>query len=72
MDQKYISMLWRFVRVFLSSFFVSASILLANVTQENLIDWKRWGAAVLMAGMVGGISALGKFIRDEFGVKLPL
>jgi len=66
--------LWRFVRVFLSSFLVSASLLMVNVTQDDLINWKRWLVAVLIAGMTGGVSAIGKFIRDTFPSvdKLPL
>jgi hypothetical protein len=72
------SALWRFVRVFLSSFLVSASLLMVNVTQDDLLNWKRWAAAVIVAGMTGAVSAVGKFIRDEFGTgdnavsKLPL
>jgi hypothetical protein len=68
------SMVWRFVRVFLSSFLVSAAVLMTNVTKEDLANFDKWLLVVITAGLIGGISALGKFIRDEFPSisKLPL
>lgn len=62
---------WRFIRVFISAFLVSGSVVLANATPETLSTWDNFRNMLvfpfLLAGGIAGINAVGKLIRDLFG-----
>jgi hypothetical protein len=65
--------LWRFLRVFVASFAVGASVVLSQANETMFITWESlWKLLVVpacLAGSTAGVSALGKLLREYFGDK---
>lgn len=51
----------RFFKMFLIGGFGSMVVYLANNPVTDLLAWKSWGAALVSAFLIGGISALEKW-----------
>ncbi len=62
---------WRFARVFISAFLVTGSMVLINVGAEAFTSWENFRNLLaypfLLSGVVAGVNAIGKLIRDIFG-----
>ena len=62
---------WRFVRVFVSSFLFTGSMVLVNAQPESLASWSNFlntlALPFLLSGGIAGINAVGKLLRDTFG-----
>lgn len=62
---------WRFTRIFISAFLVTGSVVLINVGAEAFTSWENFKNLLaypfLLSGVVAGINAIGKLIRDIFG-----
>ena len=62
--------LWRFLRVFIASFVVGASVVLTQANEIMFINfeniWKLLIVPACLAGSTAGISALGKLLREYF------
>jgi len=62
---------WRFLRVFISAFLFTGSMVLINAKPEVLSSWSNFLNTLvlpfLLAGGVAGINAVGKLLRDLFG-----
>lgn len=64
---------WRFLRVFVSAFLFTGSMVLINAQPETLGSWNKFFNTLvlpfLLAGGVAGINAVGKLLRDLFGTE---
>lgn len=62
---------WRFLRVFISAFFVTGSVVLINTGAEAFASWENFKTLLaypfLLSGLVAGVNAVGKLLRDIFG-----
>lgn len=62
---------WRFIRVFVSAFLATGSIILANVGMEAVSSWQNFRELLIipfiLGGLIAGINALGKLLREMFG-----
>lgn len=62
---------WRFIRVFVSSFLFTGSMVLVNAQPEALTSWSNFlntlALPFLLSGGIAGINAVGKLLRDTFG-----
>lgn len=62
---------WRFIRVFISAFLATGSIILANVGMEAVSSWQNFKELLIipfiLGGLIAGINALGKLLREMFG-----
>lgn len=63
--------LWRFGRIFISSFLFTGSLVLVNAQPEALTSWDRFLNTLvlpfILSGGIAGINAVGKLLRDTFG-----
>ncbi|MBP9781062.1 hypothetical protein KBC89_00210 [Candidatus Woesebacteria bacterium] len=64
---------WRFLRVFVSAFLFTGSMVLINARPEMLSNWSNFLNTLvlpfLLAGGVAGLNAVGKLLRDLFGTE---
>ncbi len=64
---------WRFLRVFISAFLFTGSMVLINAQPEMLGSWNKFLNTLvlpfLLAGGVAGINSVGKLLRDLFGTE---
>ncbi len=64
---------WRFLRVFISAFLFTGSMVFINARPEMLSSWNNFLNTLvlpfLLAGGVAGINAVGKLLRDLFGTE---
>jgi len=62
---------WRFIRVFVSAFLATGSIILANVGMEAVSSWQNFRELLIipfiLGGLIAGINALGKLLRKMNG-----
>jgi hypothetical protein len=62
---------WRFVRIFISSFLFTGSLVLVNAQPQSLASWGSIQNTLVMpflvSGGIAGINAVGKLVRDIFG-----
>lgn len=62
---------WRFVRIFISAFLFTGSLILINAGTESLSSWDNFLNSLvlpfLISGGIAGINAVGKLLRDLFG-----
>jgi len=63
---EYKKMLWGAFRAFVAGFLSALATFLLTVNEENLLDKDWWLRIVLTGSLVGGIIALGKWLRDMF------
>jgi hypothetical protein len=63
--------LWRFGRIFLSSFLFTGSLVLINAQPEALISGEKFLNTLVLpfflSGGIAGINAVGKLLREMFG-----
>lgn len=63
--------IWRFLRVFISAFLVTGSLVLVNVGEDAFRSWGNFKNLLaypfLLSGLVAGVNAIGKLIRTTFG-----
>lgn len=63
--------IWRFVRVFISSFLFTGSLVLVNAQPESLSSWNNFLNTLVVpfavSGGIAGLNAVGKLLRDVFG-----
>jgi hypothetical protein len=69
--------LWGALRAFVGGFLGALATFLLTVNGDNVLDKDWWLRMVLVGCFVGGIVALGKFLRDIFPesailAKLPI
>jgi hypothetical protein len=64
---------WRFLRVFVSAFLFTGSMVLINARPEMLSNWSNFLNTLvlpfLLAGGVAGLNAVGKLLRDLLGTE---
>jgi len=64
---------WRFLRVFISAFLFTGSMVLINAQPVALSSWDKFLNTLilpfLLAGCVAGLNAVGKLLRDLFGTE---
>lgn len=62
---------WRFIRVFISSFLFTGSLVLINVQPESLTSGDKFLNTLILpfflSGAIAGINAVGKLLRDTLG-----
>lgn len=58
--------LWGALRAFVAGFLSSLAVFLLTINGESLVDIDWWLRIVLVGSLVGGLIALGKFLRDTF------
>lgn len=63
--------IWRFVRIFISSFLFTGSLVLVNAQPESLSSWNSFLNTLVVpfavSGRIAGLNAVGKLLRDVFG-----
>lgn len=63
--------IWRFVRIFISSFLFTGSLVLVNAQPESLASWNSFLNTLVVpfavSGGIAGLNAVGKLLRDVFG-----
>ncbi|HCE31002.1 MAG: hypothetical protein UT54_C0003G0024 [Candidatus Daviesbacteria bacterium GW2011_GWB1_39_5] len=64
---------WRFIRVFISAFLFTGSLVLMNAQPESLTNEDKFLNTLIMpfflSGAIAGINAVGKLLRDLLGSK---
>lgn len=58
--------LWAAFRSFFAGFVSTMGVFLVTTNMDALKNPEAWASALLMGSLVGGLIALGKFLRDLF------